>query len=282
MFRPKVFLALPEYGFVSGDSREAAYARADTDQLYEVHTFRYPGSLLAHVFNHTWCSMVNSQQGPYDYFAMLHADVVPGSNWLATLINRMDYGGSGRYDLMHALVAIKDDTACYSTCMSHSSIDRLWEIRRKVTIHEGQKVLPETFGTRELLDLWGTDGFDPPHDDLCMAPNTGCMVISLRSKEWRNFPGFTVLDRLVVVDADGKATAVREGEERPEGTLFPLVVPEDWGLGAWCHRRRLKVGATRAVETWHGGTFWFTSTAVRGPEQDARFMAVLGEGKRIR
>ena len=83
----------------------------------------------------------------------------------------------------------------------------------------------------------------------------------------------------MVVGQDGKVTVVEEdGEEPPTGTMFPMVFPEDWALGAWCYRQGLKVGATRKVRTFHAGQMIFDSHAVWGPQQDEVFMSMRGIG----
>jgi len=259
--KPMVFVALPEYGgLVSPDSREAYYCRSDKDSRYIHAVFRHQGSLLANCFNHCWCKFANSMH-MFDYFVMLHSDVAPSDDWMRVLIAELEASG---YDLMHAVSPIKDRDGMSSTALGHSGKDRRFESKRRIALHEAKVMLPDTFGTEQALAVLGTDGFDPV-DDLCLMPNTGCMVIR-RSEKWREFPGFQIHDALV---------------RTSEGELEPAVMPEDWELGAWCHRNGLRVGATTKVDVRHAAVTWYDSTQQWGYKTDPVFFRDRTNGKQV-
>lgn len=256
--KPTVFVALPEYGgSVSPDSREAYYCRADKSNRYVHAVFRHQSSLLANGFNHCWCKFVNSLC-MFDYFVMLHSDVAPSDDWLHMLITELEQGG---YDLMHAVSPIKDRDGMSSTALGHSSIGRRFESKRRIALHEAKTVLPNTFGGEQVLAILSTDGFAPPLNDLCLLPNTGCMVIK-KSDKWLDFPGFQIYDALIRTE---------------DGELEPVVMSEDWELGAWSHRNGLKVGATTKVNIRHSATTWYDSTKQWGYTTDPVFFRNKGK-----
>lgn len=268
--RTSVFVALPWYA-----QRHHPNAYRGTAGKFKVRYANPCSSLLCFGFNQLWCIAQN--EGSHDWFAMLHADVEPEEGWLEKLVAEADKGG---YDVMHALVPIKEYAGTYSTCIAHSREDRKWELRRRITAKEAFERLPETFGINEAILALGTDGFDYT-DDLCLCPNTGCMVIRL-SSAWDCFPGFRHEERLVVVtEKDGVKPLEHEGDPdgspRPAGVLAALNLPEDWGMGMWCARRGLKVGATRAVRVVHHGDGLWANDCVWGQERDEAFFAVQGD-----
>lgn len=211
--------------------------------------------------------MMNDEAHDYAYFAMLHSDVAVDDGWLDTMIDEMEHGN---YDVMHALCKLKDVTGTYSTCLAHGRREREWELKRRITSTESRR-LPVTFGTEDVLEVFGTYGFHPPFDDLCLCPNTGCLVIRM-SAAWWDYPGFTVKDRFVVTTKDRRVVVVEEGKKRPAGVLWPMVLSEDWLMGMWAWRQGLRVGGTQKVVTRHAGTVWYVSDNVHGDESDACFM----------
>lgn len=279
--RPAAFLGMPHRGRVHPESVTAALVGAWKGEDHSAFTLTvhpHDNSLLAHCFNQCWCKMLSEEHRGWRYFAMLHSDIAPMLGWLEVLVEEMHAGG---FDVMHAIVPIKDERGLTSTAIGHGTHARRWELKRRLTQMEVKVALPPTFGIEEVLDYADLKGFDPPHDDLCLLPNTGCMVVDLGSPAWQEFPGFKVEDQLVVVTPEG-LVEVKEGRPRPPGTVLPNTVSEDWNLGMWCWRQGLRVGATSKVTVRHGGDHWYDSCQVWGHGGDQTFEAVGSDCKTVR
>jgi hypothetical protein len=224
----RAIIGMPYYDTVQTETLWAAQrSSARPDRLRtDITTFK--GSVLPSSFNHCLIACLNAQPA-YDYFAMLHADVVPDDFWLDTMIDELE---SHKVDFIHAVVAIKDCRGFTSTAIGFS--DDKWAEKNYITTKQLQD-LPDTF----TVDALG-DYYDPCPKIL--LPNTGCLV--LRCGEWlRKFPGFEFSTRLRF---DGKG-------------FHAEVVGEDWNFGYWMAANGVKVAATKKVRTSHYGRAAFTT-----------------------
>jgi hypothetical protein len=171
---------------------------------------------------------------------------------------------AGGYDVMHAACPIKDDRFLSSTCIGSITDD--WHPVRRLSLKEINGKLPKTFNISHVLETIGRDGF-PPEERLGLFPNTGCTVIKLtdgHGKDWRReFPGFTMLDRIA-----------RRGNDS-----VAQNVPEDWWFGRWACRAGLKIGVTSKLVIGHEGSYTYKSDSQFGAERDEPFMKVTGASK---
>lgn len=230
-----VLMALPRLGQPEFEQCQAAMCFASADR-FGVTMDPQPSSLLAFGFNKAWCNFAN---GPFDYFAMLHADIFPHGPWLDTMIDELENGG---YGVLHAAVAIKDTRGLTSTAIG--SVDDLFGLVRRITVTELQK-LPETFGYPEAIKVLEMPE-KPRHGIL---PNTGVMLVKRDGFPFDSFRGFGIIDQ-ISKGADGKWKAD--------------VEPEDWAFGRWCGRNGVKVGCTRRVTTSHMGRASFPNNEAWG------------------
>ena len=221
----KVLLALPRHGQVEPESAVAAFLTASMKpDVNQVSCKLIQSSLLAFGFNQAMCEFMNDPI--YEYFAMLHADVAPIElGWLDTMRQQLD---DHMADLIHVPCAIKDDRGLTSTAIG-TVWDR-WRVRRITTTE--LHALPTTFDISDVLRTLGiTD------QNYCLLPNTGCMMF--KRGDWcKQFPGFTISDEIVQVT---------------ETSWAPRNEPEDWALGRWMAKAKLRVIGTRAVTTNHLG-----------------------------
>lgn len=259
---PRVYLAMPYLGHVELGTAKSAYVFASQDKL-EVRIADRQSSLLAFGLNRAWCECLNSPT-PYDYFAILHADIVPHGPFLDVLRDELEAGG---FDVMHAVAPIKDRLGLTSTAVGEiiphqNGIHRF----RRLTMKEILR-LPETFDLKTVTDTLAGPW---PDDVPCLLPNTGCMLIKLGP--WcQRFSGFCIEDHICVQTKDGP---VRAGETDAPGKLLSVVNPEDWNLGRWCARNGLKVGGTRKVRLDHISKSRYPNYEVgeSGWEHDEHFM----------
>jgi hypothetical protein len=262
--KKRVFLCLPHYGQVEPESRIGAYVAASDNP--EVHIIASPicSSLLAYGLNRAWADCLNTPV-PFDYFAVLHSDIAPEACWIDKLMIEME---AGDFDVMHAAMALKDSRGLTSTAYG-SMVDE-WKVVRRLTMTELHNLVPPTFSVEDLVRCLGADGFKP-NEPLCMLNNTGVMLIRLKRKpvtgcgpfvqqdpsgqyssQWPTcFPGFTIQDRIAVVNNQAVAQ----------------VVSEDWWFGRWCAKNGLKVGGTSKVFTTHFGRGSWTNGHAWGTQQ---------------
>ncbi len=254
--KPTVLLAAPRYGPCEREV-EAAIVRQATGGRFSTFTIDMPGSALPWGFNKCWSEWVNDPK-PKDYFVMLHSDVYPTEGgWVDVLIDALE---EAKVDIMHAVVAIKDERGLTSTALG--DLDPFNRVRR-VTTTELSK-LPDLFLVDHVWKSLGGEWPDPFH----LLPNTGCMAVKLGGWCWE-FPGFHFLDRLIDhPDEVGKDL----GGRRPR--RLAQFSPEDWNFGRWLAENGLKVGGTRRLKVSHFGRHGFanwiawgmpTDNYVRGP-----------------
>lgn len=238
---PKVALTLPFIYQVEDSSRRAAYLYA-SEMKYRVSAMPSLSSALCYGLNRPWAMMENDPE-PFDYWAILHADVDPGIFWLDKCIERLERGG---YDVMNACSAIKDDRGLTSTGFGSIQDDDYFIRRITMTeLHE----LPETFDISHVIAQIGLDGFPAEKRPVALFPNTAVLVVKLKGddgkyKPWvKKFPGFQMKDWI----------------DRSEGVAVARNVPEDWFFGQWAGKNGLRVGATREPSVEHFGSKNYTT-----------------------
>ena len=200
-------------------------------------------SALAHNFNRVWTKALNEK---YDYFAMLHDDVVPEDGWLARLHDILTFK---KYDMLSCVIRIKNDTGDTSTATgrrietgschcpaSESSINRLeysFEEPIRLTTKD-LKMLPTAFTYDNL-----TASLRPHGNKGCLLLNTGCWIADLKRRdEWSNC-WFQQNDQIT--------------RDIAKGEFIPQFEPEDWNFSRLANERGLKLAATTAVPCVHFG-----------------------------
>lgn len=233
----RIFLARPWYDRIEPESIDAEQ-RAIDPRVHRValRISRMRRSLLASCFNALVAQCLNT--GGYDFFAMLHADLVPDAGWLSVMTREMC---AHDLDVLHAVAPIKNHEGLTSTGIAHG--EEPWQRVRRLTMREVHD-LPTTFTiqhVRERIDA----------DARWLLPNTGCLLVRTRVLE--DFPGFQISDRLV-----------REFD----GRWRDQCLPEDWNFGLWCGVMRIAIGGTRAVRLAHYGRHAWPNDQVWGLEHD--------------
>ncbi len=212
----RIYLGMPTYGGAEPAAMQVFYQMASRG--HETNAVAITGSLLANVFNRHWCNAIN---GGYDYFAMLHGDVVPEPYWLDRLHDILCERG---VDLVSTVVPIKTAQGITSTGIDDP--DNPWQPLLRLTMAQVMR-LPETFTS-----------VDCGHPDKALLVNTGCWLASLKG-DWQDKVLFTIRDAI---------------GRNAQGQLVALVEPEDWCFSRQLHRLGVRYCATRAVRVKHRGT----------------------------
>lgn len=243
MRRPKVFVGTPYHTSIHPDTIAATKQWATDDNL-EVVVGRVCSSLLANGCNQL---VVEALKAKADLFCLLHADMVPRfwrqlpgrGHWLDMLVRDLYANG---LDALHVPAAIKDYRGITSTAIGRKAHAARWQHVKKLSLRE-LSLLPKVFTIADCeakLDLTCFGRME----ELCLLPNTGCLLVRLDKLREHRFPGFAFQDELHW-DAEGNAVAA--------------TVPEDWWFGRWCAHEGLKVGGTTNLATTHVGPHEFVS-----------------------
>ena len=211
----RIYLGMPTYGGAEPAAMQAFYQMASRE--HETNAVAITGSLLGNVFNRHWCNAIN---GGYDYFAMLHGDVVPEPYWLDRLHDILCERG---VDLVSTVVPIKTAQGITSTGIDDP--DNPWQPLLRLTMTQVMR-LPETFTS-----------VDCGHPDKALLVNTGCWLANLKG-DWQDKVLFTIRDAI---------------GRNAQGQLVALVEPEDWCFSRQLHRLGVRYCATRAVKVKHRG-----------------------------
>lgn len=211
----RIYLGMPAYGNPEPGACQAFYELAT--RHHSVKTVAMRGSLLANTFNRLWCDAVN---GGYQFFAMLHGDVIPEVHWLDKLYEILQARDD---DVVSTVIPIKTGQGVTSTAIDNPH--NPWKPLFRVTMRE-LATLPETFTNVDL-----------GYPDNALLVNTGCWIARLKTP-WARKVLFTIRDAI---------------GERADGTLVPLVASEDWELSRQLHRLGVKYSATKAVKVKHRG-----------------------------
>ncbi len=274
----RVFIGMPHHMNVDAD----AMMRAMTDSVpnlgRKVADFVHESSsLLCHCFNSLWTTCLNDHQEA-DWWFLNHADVFSKDKYVWTMIDEAEAGG---YDVLHAVVAIKDNFGATSTALG--TMDP-WNCPRRLTMSELDQC-PETFTGEDMLRVMGREEVEShAPGPWFMMPNTGMLLVRLKKDgkplEWvHKFTGFTIMDRIVRQEfelddngkfVDGSERYVELSEPyRGKGANFAFnlraqVLSEDWNFGRYCHQNGLKVGGTKKITTFHAGQYIWSNRQIWG------------------
>ena len=153
--RPKLFLALPSYGFQRYNTNPILQALVGPKTFDEVIPEQCESSLLAHGFNTLWAHALALRPQGLTHFLMLHADIVPVDvGWLNQLHQEMIRVGA---QVLSVVVPYKGPQGLTTTAVDPPPV-------RRFTMKEIM-AQPETF----------------THPDLLL--NTGLMLVSLQ-EDW--------------------------------------------------------------------------------------------------
>lgn len=213
------YLGCPAHGGLTAGTARAVFGGASPEGRLRVRVACQGHSLLGHNFNELWVWALNAAEAGerVDLFAMLHADVAPEPGWLDVLVGELDQG----YDLVSAVVPIKDHRGLTSTAAGHAT-DR-FDVDFRLTMQEVLR-LPETFTANDVC----------PGRPLLV--NTGCWVCRF-DPAWAARCHFEIESRIA----------------RQDGRWRAVVNPEDWNFSRQVHALGLRVAATRKVSLIHHG-----------------------------
>lgn len=243
----RVYLIQPAYGGIRPQSYHAVQKSHYKGDGLEVTVVRAPSSLLA---NHANEQLVQCfDDGSFDLFGIVHADIAPDENFIATMHSEMQ---AHKLDVLHAVAAIKNYSGYTSTAVDYAG-ERWYPVRR-ITTAELAK-LPETFAVDTLREFYGPEV-------QRLLPNSGCILMRIDLLYERRFSGFCILDRI-------RWTEPTEPGKKAKG--HAEVVPEDWNFGHWCSENGMRVGGTKKVGTRHYGECYYTTDCVQGNQRDEEF-----------
>ncbi len=200
-----------------------------------------------------WCIALNLRKElDLQWFAMLHADVVPELWWIDTLIAEAEKHGA---DMISAGVPLKDNSGLLS--MGILKPGGLFGHCHRLSLAQFlHPDFPETFGINECVE--GLARLPPPLRVTglpreALLVNTGCMVVRIdqpwATKVWFNDP---------------------TGIEQVEGEWRAASMPEDWFFSHRVAQEGGRVMATRLLRLTHRGTTDFPSDQIWGQPQDLR------------
>jgi len=189
-----VFLGCPTH-----DGRIESGTATGLRQASQKHTIIQMvnrSSLLAYNCNQLWCAALNMlDQYQLRWFAMLHSDVVPESNWLDKMI---DIAEENNVDLLSAVVPIKDESRTVS--MAIGTEDPFKSRRMHITEVCIQNISAES-----------------------LRVNTGCMICRI-DRPWSDKLFFQISDRITLEKGSWMA------EVEPEDWFFSRQVEAYGGV----------------------------------------------------
>lgn len=214
-------------------------------------------SLLAKNFNALWGEGIS---GGYDYFIMLHSDIVPEDGWGQKLIDLIE---THQADTVSVAMPIKSDKG-WTSCGIGDHCNK-WSPLFRFTMKQLAKLpgtfTPDDIGWRNYPLVW----------------NTGCWIADVR-KPWcfrTNHAGellarFQVNDRIRFNKETGKLTV--QGES------------EDWYFSRILYDLGCKCMVTREIKARHYGLHNWPNWDVWGDDQDelASRAHVQAESRRVR
>lgn len=193
-------------------------------------------------FNAVWAEAINHAEARLiDVFAMLHADVTPGTLWLDTIIDEMLRLGVG---LCSVPIPIKDNRGIMSCGVADMESWTPW--RRWTAKELNAPGCPETFTAADM-----------GYPDRGLLHNNGCWCADLTDKRW-----FTE-------DAGGNLVAFHNFPRtvkrlRPGGPFVAIGESEDWWFSKRVHELGIKSCITRKVPIAHRGSMEFRNDTAWG------------------
>jgi len=241
----KIFLCSLTHDGKLDHRMAGVFFTAATKNPQECDIYVKPSSLLAATCNEFWVKAINEN---YEWFALLHADIIPERFYLDKLIALAE---QHKADVMSAVVPIKSPEGTTSTAISGK--DEFTRTTRLMTKQVCHPLFPKTFDILEACEALARQGWsfmagDYPYHLLV---NTGCMVVRLR-QAWCRQAWFSMHDELI----DGP------------GGLSGRVEPEDWFFSRKASEAGAHVMATTEIRLEHLGTMSYHSHATWGQEQD--------------
>jgi len=111
----KILIVVPTYdGRIKSQTADILYTRSTRNHQGKI--MWQQSSLLPHNCTKGWMTALElrDEDSTYEWFAMLHDDIVPADWWLDTLIDLAQRHGA---DLMSAVSPIKNDVGAVSTAL---------------------------------------------------------------------------------------------------------------------------------------------------------------------
>lgn len=227
-----ILLGIPSYNAHRHDDTNERLEHAS--KLHKVRKRPESGSFLPYVFNKLWCEALNGYKvGTYDYFVMLHADVIPEFYFVDKLVNILQENSA---DIVSVVIPLKENTGITSTALGG---DGPWEIKKRLTLKEVHR-LPPTFCAKDC-------GHKGP-----LLVNTGCFIVDL-SKEWTKTHYFTMESDIIHANGKYEARATR---------------PEDWNMSRNAYAAGARVYATYEVEAYHFGNMYYGNNTPYGIDSE--------------
>lgn len=242
-------------------------------------------SLLARGFNQCWAYALSAE---YDYFVMLHSDIVPQAGWLEKLIELIELSPAHQpsqrvYDVVSTVIPIKGPLGITSTAVGETH--NIFGLLKRLTMREVYK-LPETFTVADIYE----SGLLPDSPVIGtrgpLLVNTGCFIANLRAKNREGRPAFWERNRegdlaisFQIIDRVGLRTHAEYVAEC-QAAGIPCSLPpdkqhffvetcsEDWYFSRCLASQGLRVAATVAVKALHMGWTSFHNFAPWGVETD--------------
>lgn len=191
-------------------------------------------SVLPHCFNILLCRAINDKA---DFFAMLHADVVPLQvGWVDKMLGLME---TRRVDVISAVIPFKNNIeGLTSTGVSYGEGMPM----RRLTMREVHSYYQKTFWKVPDHPIYGKGE---------LLVNTGCMVIRL--KKTRKYEGIS--------DYSGNRGNFSFrfqtwNEVLPTGEWYPNVITEDYLMTQDLRQRGARIEATIEVPLYHQNKLW--------------------------
>lgn len=159
-----IFIGIPSHnGQIHGDIIYSILDAAMSGEKIAVAHQSF--SLLARNFNHLLADAIN---GKYSHFVLLHADIIPGKEWLQKMLSVMD---EKKCDVLSVISPRKNPRGLTSTAILKGQDP----FRAKLLTMKDVSELPETFEREDLL------------------VNSGLLLIDLRAS-WVGSVWFEIKD----------------------------------------------------------------------------------------
>ncbi len=236
----KIFLGCPTHDSRL-DSLTARRLFCSPSQLHEVMVADIGSSLLAQGCNALLAMALN---GDYEWFSLLHSDIVPEPFWIDKLVAEADRCGA---DMLSAVVPIKNFSGITSTALAHSAATGGTREFLRLTLAQIYHAdFPATFDIQAAAEALGClpeplAVHDAPR--IALWCNTGCFICRL-NRDW---------------DWSKVCFRIDDGLERVGNEWRDYNFPEDWHFSQAVADAGGKVMATKMVGLAHRGMIDFPS-----------------------
>ncbi len=221
--KPKVFLVMPNHGMMHPDVARTWYDPAwpsSRRTLDLVESLEMRQSSIVGSFNTLWgVALDKRDKGEATHFAMQHNDVEPPAWWL---------------DDLYGVMRVRN-VACVSANIGIKHHERT-EVSAGVA-NRADKFDRRRFSFDDLAKLPVTFGNSHVSIGEYVLPNTGLMLIDMRSPAWDDF----------VFTQDG------EFGRTPDGSREFKFQPEDWEMGRYMTERNIPYVCTSIIHVRHHG-----------------------------